>query len=91
MCKRIKNTKNEKTNVLRVGGRLKHSKLIYNQLYPILLPRSHRLTELIIRDQHLKSFHAGTQATLSTIKSTYWIIDGKNWVKNVIRKCITCC
>ncbi|XP_051156765.1 uncharacterized protein LOC127278878 [Leptopilina boulardi] len=68
--------------ILRVGGRLNQSDLNYDRKHPILLIKNHIVTNLIIRDQHLKSLHAGTQATLNAIRSNYWIIDGKNAVKN---------
>ena len=33
--------------------------------------------------------HAGTQATLYSIREFYWPIDGRNITRHVIRKCIT--
>ncbi|XP_023312160.1 uncharacterized protein LOC108913397 [Anoplophora glabripennis] len=36
--------------ILRVGGRLSHSDLSFSAKHPALLPRKHRLTELIIRN-----------------------------------------
>lgn len=38
----------DKDGVLRVGGRLDLSKISYDRKHPILLPKHHRLTELII-------------------------------------------
>ncbi|XP_043481819.1 uncharacterized protein LOC122510923 [Leptopilina heterotoma] len=77
--------------VLRVEGRLKQSDLAFSEKHPILLPRDHELTIILIRDQHLKMLHAGTQATLNSIRASFWIINGKTAVKNIIRKCVTCC
>ncbi|XP_033222850.1 uncharacterized protein LOC117176703 [Belonocnema kinseyi] len=76
--------------VLRVGGQLELSELIYIQKHPILLPKYHHLTNLIVRDQHLQLLHAGTQATLNIIRDNYWIVDGRNVARNIIRKCVTC-
>ena len=76
--------------LLSVGGRLIHSDLTYSRKHPILLSKNHNLTHLIIRDKHLKLLHSPTQAILNAIRNNYWIVDGKNTVKNVIRKCVTC-
>ena len=38
--------------LLRVGGRLKNSELSLNKRYPIILPKSNFLTELIIKYYH---------------------------------------
>ena len=77
--------------ILRVGGRLSQSNLTYSQKHPILLPKNHRVTTLIIHEQHMKLFHAGTQATLGAIRNEYWIVNGRSAVKNIIRKCVICC
>ena len=37
-----------------LGGRLKNSILPYNERYPIVLPKAHHITNLIIRAEHLK-------------------------------------
>lgn len=50
--------------ILRVGGRLKHAELETNTKHPILLPSNNHVTELIIRETHIKLFHAGAQTTL---------------------------
>ncbi|XP_033231518.1 uncharacterized protein LOC117182531, partial [Belonocnema kinseyi] len=77
--------------ILRVGGRLSQSDLSYSRKHPILLPQSHMVTNLIIREKHLTLFHAGTQATLNATREFYWIVNGKNAVKNIRRHCVTCC
>ncbi|XP_033223525.1 uncharacterized protein LOC117177134 [Belonocnema kinseyi] len=66
--------------VLRVGGRLRNSDLNYGQKHPILLLQNHNVTALI-RDQHLKLLHGGSQATLNATRNNYWIINGKTTVK----------
>lgn len=37
------------TGLLRVGGRLPHAEISYGQKYPILLPKNHIYTNLIIK------------------------------------------
>lgn len=77
--------------LLRVGGRLRNTQLDYDQKHPIILPRRHHITDLIIREEHLKNLHVGTQALLSIIRARYWPVHGKNVIRRVLHKCIVCC
>ncbi|XP_012152147.1 uncharacterized protein LOC105664034 [Megachile rotundata] len=67
----------DKTGILRVGGRLKHSMMPFPQRHPIILPKSH-ITRLIITAEHRAHLHAGVQNTLYAIRRRYWPIDGRN-------------
>ncbi|XP_033229696.1 uncharacterized protein LOC117181241 [Belonocnema kinseyi] len=76
--------------ILKVGGRITHSELPQNQKHPILLPRKHHVTDLIIREKHLELKHAGSKATLYAIRERYWTIDGRNAIGRIIHHCVTC-
>ncbi|CAK9805171.1 hypothetical protein ANTPLA_LOCUS4356 [Anthophora plagiata] len=76
--------------ILRVGGRLSNANLPYGKKHPILLHKSHHVTKLIVRDEHLKNLHAGIQATLNAVRRTFWIPHGKVLVRQIIHECITC-
>ena len=76
--------------ILRVGGRLTHSELPEEQKHPILLPASHHITRLVIRDEHLRLKHAGTQATLYSVRENYWPLDGRNVTRKIIYDCVPC-
>jgi hypothetical protein len=80
----------DQDGLIRVGGRLRNYPLPADRRHPILLPYHCRITELIIRDTHLKQFHAGPQLVLSTIMARYWILRGKDAVRYQIRKCVIC-
>ncbi|KAJ3661368.1 hypothetical protein Zmor_005766 [Zophobas morio] len=45
--------------LIRVTGRLHQTELLYETKHPLLLPRSHSLTELIIEAAHRKHLHVG--------------------------------
>ncbi|XP_063989079.1 uncharacterized protein LOC135168629 [Diachasmimorpha longicaudata] len=45
---------------------------------------------MIIRETHLKQKHAGIQTTLYAIRQRYWILDGRNQVRKILRACIRC-
>ncbi len=76
--------------LLRVGGRLKNSTLAYNQKHPILLPRTHHITSIIMQDYHLRYLHAGPSSLLSILNQRYWVIRGKEAARWSVKKCITC-
>ncbi|XP_053599221.1 uncharacterized protein LOC128669064 [Microplitis demolitor] len=80
----------DSTGIIRVGGRLAHSDLPEGQRHPILLPSNHHITQIIIRAEHVKLLHAGTQTTLYSVRQTYWPLDGRNITRKIIHQCITC-
>ncbi|XP_043471319.1 uncharacterized protein LOC122504323 [Leptopilina heterotoma] len=76
--------------IIRVGGRLEHSNLKPEQKHPILLPRNHHVTTLIVREEHVKLLHAGIQTTLYSVRELYWPIDGRNTTRKIIHQCMPC-
>lgn len=77
-------------SLIRVGGRIINSNQSFNKRHPILLPHSHRLTELIIENEHKLAMHCGAQALLCNVREQFWPISGRNICKKVIKKCIIC-
>ncbi|XP_058809943.1 uncharacterized protein LOC131675115 [Phymastichus coffea] len=76
--------------LIRVGGRLKNLNLQFNQKYPILLPSNHHVSDLIIRDAHHRNLHGGVQSTLYRIRERFWILNGRNQIRYVLRHCVPC-
>ncbi|XP_025997894.2 uncharacterized protein LOC113006176 [Solenopsis invicta] len=76
--------------LIRVGGRLRKSNLTFAQKHPILIPNNHFLTDLIIKETHERYFHSGIQTTLYTIRQKFWLLDGRNQVRKIVRSCIRC-
>ncbi|GFY54789.1 hypothetical protein TNIN_214051 [Trichonephila inaurata madagascariensis] len=58
----------------RVGKRLRNSSLPEKTKHPIILPKSHYVTELIVRHKHL---HGGSELILSALRMQYWIISAR--------------
>ena len=77
-------------NLIRCNARLQHSDLPDSTIYPILLPRSHPITSLIIRHNHLNLLHSGASQTLSRVRQTFWIPAGRRAVKAEVAKCLVC-
>ncbi|XP_055859349.1 uncharacterized protein LOC129921511 [Episyrphus balteatus] len=76
--------------ILRVGGLLENSLLLYNAQHPILLQNNHHLTRLVVRDAHKNTFHGGMQQMISFIRQKYWIGQIRPSVKHQLHRCISC-
>ena len=76
--------------IIRCRGRLQNSSLQYEAKCPILMPRDHYVTTLLIRRCHESVMHNGTRETLAELRSGFWVTKGRQAVKKVIRKCVTC-
>lgn len=78
------------TGVWRCGGRLSNADIPYSAKHPILLPKHHHLVALIVKRAHERVFHNGVKETLTEIRSKYWILKGRSFVKMIIRQCVIC-
>ncbi|GFX00824.1 integrase catalytic domain-containing protein [Trichonephila clavipes] len=77
--------------ILRVGGRLRlQQTLKFEQKHPMLIPKEHHFTSLVIRHFHRVNFHAAQELVLSLIRQQFWIPHGKSAVKKELRNCIDC-
>ncbi|XP_046869331.1 uncharacterized protein LOC124461974 [Drosophila willistoni] len=52
----------DKDGLVRVGGRLHHSQLSTEAKHPVLLPKSHRITKLILEYEHRVNLHPGVSS-----------------------------
>ena len=77
--------------VWRCGGRLSNVDVSYSIKHPILLPRTHPLTELIVREAHERVFHNGVKETLTEIRRKFWIPKGRSLTRSIIHRCVLCC
>lgn len=57
---------------------------------PIILPRSHWVTKLLILDSHYKLGHSGVDSTLCRFFSSYFCRRGRRLTKTLIKGCETC-
>ncbi|UYV60621.1 hypothetical protein LAZ67_1001682 [Cordylochernes scorpioides] len=80
----------DESGLLRVGGRLRHLNLQFDKKHPIIFPRDHFITELIVRQCHLDYLHSGLQLTMSAPRLRYWIPAGRSLVKKIIHQCMVC-
>ncbi|XP_070170403.1 uncharacterized protein [Polyergus mexicanus] len=78
-----------KDKLIRLGGRIDHSSLSYDERHPIILPK-HRIPDLLIAQAHKASLYGGTQLMLRILRQNYWIISARTSVKSLIRSCVKC-
>ncbi|KRY40069.1 hypothetical protein T01_3028 [Trichinella spiralis] len=77
----------DQDGLLRMGGRLRRSTLPPESKHPIILPHNHPVTELLIKDHHVRQMHAGVNQTLVAIRTRFWFVRARNAAKKVIRSC----
>ena len=68
--------------LLCVGGRLEHSMLPEKEKHPIILPKKHHVTPLLINHYHMLSGHSGKEFVLSLLRQKYWLIGATNYSPN---------
>ncbi|CAG9132562.1 unnamed protein product [Plutella xylostella] len=81
----------DENGLIRVGGRLSNSLYDYDTKHPIILHASHHVSKLIFEYYHKLLLHAGPQLLLSNVRHKYWVINGRNLARKVLRSCIKCC
>lgn len=54
------------------------------------MPAKHHFVSLLVFDSHKKVFHFGISDTLMEIREKYWVIKGRQTVKNVLKRCVLC-
>jgi hypothetical protein len=75
---------------LRVGGRIGEANIPYGCKHQIILPKSHRITELIVHDCHVRLQHGSSETIITKLRETFWIPAIRPLVKKVINACPLC-
>jgi len=76
--------------IVRLGGRLRNATISFNAKHPILLPKNHFVTNLLIDHYHVSYLHCGAQQLQSIISQKYWILSARSIIKNRIFRCLKC-
>ena len=80
-----------KQNDILIGyGRLKSSDLSLGAKFPSMLPRDHMFTELVVWDCHQRVHHCKVRAALAEVRSRFWIIRGRQYVKKALKGYLIC-
>ena len=76
--------------ILRVGGRLEHSNLPFDEKHPVILDGRDPLARLLIDWAHLRALHGGYRLTHSYVMRRAWLLSGRARIKSRLRECVTC-
>ena len=77
--------------LLRVGGRLRKSRLSYSEAHALVLPKQSNISEAIIQWCHENVAHGGRGMTLNNLRQNgFWILSVNVVVKGMISRCINC-
>ena len=77
-------------SLIKAGGLLKHANIPNQSKHQIILPAKHQVTSLIIQHYHETSYHSGRDQTLSLIRQSYWIVNGKSAVRKILQRFLYC-
>ena len=77
-------------DIIKCKGRISNSPLPSNSRNPVLLPAKHSFVMLVIKDAHEAVKNSGIRDTLTTLRERFWILRGRQAVKQFIRKCVIC-
>ncbi|XP_077862482.1 uncharacterized protein LOC144344394 [Saccoglossus kowalevskii] len=80
----------DKQGLIRCGGRIHNADIDYTTKFPILLPTYHYYTAMVIRNEHSRTLHGGTQATVTYLRQRYWIPHIRRAVNQIVNKCVIC-
>ena len=81
----------DEDGLIRIGGRLTNADLPRDERHPDILPKTHHIATLIVRQYHEEVFHQGRHFTEGSIRSAgVWIVGGKWLVSSVLYNCVTC-
>lgn len=77
-------------DIVRVGGRLGNANAFEEVKHPIILSGKHPLATLLANHYHLFLLHAGPQLMMCTIRQRFWILGGRNLLRQVYHQCHVC-
>ncbi|XP_059217620.1 uncharacterized protein LOC131994760 [Stomoxys calcitrans] len=76
--------------LLRVDGRIDLANVTFDQKRPIILPRKHYVTKLIILHYHEKFHHMHHETVVNELRQKYAISKLRTTVKTIFRSCQFC-
>ena len=62
----------------------------YEERHPVILPKKHHVTELLVRHHHKRVHHQGLITLGAICQAGYWVIGGHRMVSSILHACVTC-
>ena len=82
----------DEDGLMRSCGRLQNAEYLpYDVKYPIILPRGHIVTRLIVKQFHEDGHHVmGTNQLLAKLSERYWLVRGREEIREAETRCNEC-
>ena len=80
----------DSSGILRCKGRIANADVPHETKFPALLPKNHYLSTLLVRDAHERVHHNRVEATLAQLRTRFWIVKGRQFVKRTLASCTVC-
>lgn len=82
-----------KDHTIKCKGQINNASLLPSTKSPLLLPAKHTFISLLVKQAHDLVKHSGitaTLTTLTTLRERFWVLRGRETVKNILQHCIVC-
>jgi hypothetical protein len=80
----------DENEVIRCRGRLENMKCDNNARFPILIPKKHSLSMLIVKERADRVLHGGVNDTMVYVRNKFWIPQLRQRVRQIVHKCFVC-
>lgn len=71
--------------ILRLGGRLSRACMLDSTKHPVLMPKDHHVSNLIMQQHHQNTAHQGRGITVNALRTGgYWVIGANSAVSRLI-------
>ena len=79
----------DEDGIIRCDGRLRYTEFLpFDVRFPIILPRGHWVTKLIVKQHHELGNHAaGTNYTLANLSARCWIVSAREEIREWENQC----
>ncbi|XP_058816629.1 uncharacterized protein LOC131679895 [Topomyia yanbarensis] len=76
--------------LLRVGDRLRHSKLPFDVKHQWILPANNPVVRSLIKALHQENLHVGPSELMAILRQQFWIPKCRNTIRLITRICVRC-
>ncbi|XP_055623726.1 uncharacterized protein LOC129767128 [Toxorhynchites rutilus septentrionalis] len=77
--------------VLRMNSRIGAAPIVTNEVrFPVLLPKSHRATELLVADYHARFLHSNHETVVNELRQRFYIPQLRVVVRKIAKQCQYC-
>ena len=77
-------------SILRIGGRLDNSKLLFSQRHPVILHGKDSIIKLLISSLHCRHMHTGPTLLMSIVSREFYVVSSRCLIRSISWSCVTC-